>query len=326
MGNTGKRNAPWYRTPVDHTTLKHLVQTNDRIGLVYLGGFVAALGCSGYLAFLSIDTLWSIPAFLTYGGVWVFATTIVHETSHGTAFRSRWLNETVLFLAGVLVQQTPTGLRWTHIRHHNYTAMVDKDVELVLANPLSWRGFLWGQLCDVNSIFYYVKLVVLLSIGQPDQEHRDCLSKMALRRACWEARAFLLLYTLVILWSILLQTWWPVLIFLCPRIAGAPVHGVILATQHIGLAQNARDHRMTTRTMLVNPLLRFIYWNMNYHIEHHMYRMVPFHALPALHNEIKHDCPQPTRGVHGALKEMFDTVTRQQFDPNYSLPRVINSS
>ena len=325
MSNTPKGRAPWYRTPVDHTTLKRLVQTNDRIGLVYLGGFVVALGFSGYLAFLSINTLWSIPAFLTYGGGWVFATSIVHETCHGTAFRSHWLNETVLFLSGALVQQTPTGLRWTHARHHNHTGMADKDVELVLTNPLSWRGFLWGQLCDVNSIFYYAKLVVLLSIGQPDQEHRDCLSKIALRRTCWEARAFLLVYTLVILWSILLHTWWPVLIFLFPRITGAPVHGVILATQHIGLAQNARDYRMTTRTMLVNPLLRFVYWNMNYHIEHHMYRMVPFHALPALHNEIKHDCPPPTRGVHAALKEMFDTVARQQFAPDYSLPRVINS-
>ena len=301
MNNTRKRRAPWYRTPVDRTTLKRLVQTNDRTGLVYLGGFVVALGFFGYLAFLSIDTLWSIPAFLVYGGVWVFATSIVHETCHGTAFRSRWLNEAVLFLAGVLVQQTPTGLRWTHVRHHNHTGMVDKDVELVLTNPLSWRGFLWGQLCDVNSIFYYVKLVLLLSIGKPDQEHRDCLSQMALRRACWEARAFLLVYTLVILWSTLLQTWWPILIFLFPRIAGAPVHGVILATQHVGLAQNVHDHRMTSRTMLVNPLLRFIYWNMNYHIEHHMYRMVPFHGLPALHNAIKYDCPPPTRGVPAAL-------------------------
>jgi len=29
---------------------------------------------------------------------------------------------------------------------------------------------------------------------------------------------------------------------------------------------------------------------MNYHIEHHMYRMVPFHGLPALHNAIKYEC------------------------------------
>ena len=68
MSNTPNGRAPWYRTPVDHTTLKRLVQTNDRIGLVYLGGFVVTLGFFGYLAFLSIDTLWSIPAFLTYGG------------------------------------------------------------------------------------------------------------------------------------------------------------------------------------------------------------------------------------------------------------------
>ena len=80
MSNIRQRRAPWYRTPVDHTTLKHLVQTNDWIGLIYLGGFIVALSLSGYLAFLSIDTLWSIPAFLTYGGIWVFATSIVHET------------------------------------------------------------------------------------------------------------------------------------------------------------------------------------------------------------------------------------------------------
>ena len=113
---------------------------------------------------------------------------------------------------------------------------------------------------------------------------------------------------------------------LFPRVAGAPVHGVILATQHIGLDQNVRDYRATTRTMKINPLLRFIYWNMNYHIEHHMYRMVPFHALPALHNEIKHDCPEPTQGIHGALQEIFHTIKKQKLDPDYSLPRAFGSS
>ena len=32
----------------------------------------------------------------------------------------------------------------------------------------------------------------------------------------------------------------------------------------------------TTRTVYMNPISRFIYWNMNYHIEHHMYPLVPF--------------------------------------------------
>ena len=30
----------------------------------------------------------------------------------------------------------------------------------------------------------------------------------------------------------------------------------------------------------MNPVSRFIYWNMNYHVEHHMFPMVPYHALP----------------------------------------------
>ena len=34
---------------------------------------------------------------------------------------------------------------------------------------------------------------------------------------------------------------------------------------------------------------------MNYHVEHHMFPMVPYHALPALHERIKHDLPAPER-------------------------------
>jgi fatty acid desaturase len=32
---------------------------------------------------------------------------------------------------------------------------------------------------------------------------------------------------------------------------------------------------------------------MNYHVEHHMFPMVPYHALAPLHQEIKDDMPTP---------------------------------
>jgi fatty acid desaturase len=63
--------------------------------------------------------------------------------------------------------------------------------------------------------------------------------------------------------------------------------------QHAGLAENVLDHRLNTRTVYMNPISRFIYWNMNYHIEHHMFPMVPYHALPRLHEVIKADLPPP---------------------------------
>lgn len=66
--------------------------------------------------------------------------------------------------------------------------------------------------------------------------------------------------------------------------------------------------------MYLNPIFRFIYWNMNYHIEHHMYPMVPYHALAALHEEIKHDCPPANDGIIDAWREILPAVFRQLND------------
>ena len=72
--------------------------------------------------------------------------------------------------------------------------------------------------------------------------------------------------------------------------------------QHVGLADNVIDHRLNTRTVYMNPISRFIYWNMNYHVEHHMFPMVPYHALPRLHELIKHDLPAPNPSIWHAYR------------------------
>ena len=38
---------------------------------------------------------------------------------------------------------------------------------------------------------------------------------------------------------------------------------------------------------VTDPLGRFLYVNMNYHIEHHLYPQVPFYALPQLNAAIR---------------------------------------
>ncbi|MGB1012212.1 MAG: fatty acid desaturase [Thiolinea sp.] len=318
--NTDQSDNSWYQTPIDRATMKPLMRRTDKHGIIYFTGFLAIVVICGFLAHLSIGSYWSIPAFLLYGGIWVFATSVVHETCHGTPFHTRWLNETVLFISGLMVQQLPTGLRWTHARHHSETAIVSKDVEVVLTNPLSWGAFIFYQLSDAKSIWYYFSRVVMFSFGKLDAEHKATVPKSEAGRVYWEARAFLTVYVSIVLWSVVTASWWPVLIFLFPRIAGAPTHGVMLATQHIGFAQNIRDHRKTTRTMTLNPLLCFIYWNMNYHVEHHMFPRVPFHALPDLHEAIKHDTPPPTKGVFAALGEIYQTINRQKSNPEFSYP------
>jgi fatty acid desaturase len=71
----------------------------------------------------------------------------------------------------------------------------------------------------------------------------------------------------------------------------------------------------------MNPVSRFIYWNMNYHVEHHMFPMVPYHALPLLHDEMRADTPPPYPGQWVALKEVAHAVWRQRTDPEFSVRR-----
>jgi fatty acid desaturase len=81
------------------------------------------------------------------------------------------------------------------------------------------------------------------------------------------------------------------------------------------------DHRLNCRTVYFDPINRFTYWNMNYHREHHMFSMVPYHALPALHEEIKDQCPPAYNGLWHAYREIVLAILRQLKDPGYFVRR-----
>ena len=86
------------------------------------------------------------------------------------------------------------------------------------------------------------------------------------------------------------------------------------------------DHRLNCRTVYLNPVFRFVYWNMNYHLEHHMFPMVPYHALAALHAEIKADTPKPYRNLIEAYREIIPAILRQVKDPAYFVRRELPPS
>jgi fatty acid desaturase len=71
----------------------------------------------------------------------------------------------------------------------------------------------------------------------------------------------------------------------------------------------------------MNPIFRFVYWNMNYHVEHHMFPMVPYHRLPELHDEMKPFCPTPYRSTIEAYREIIPALIRQRRDPAYHVRR-----
>jgi fatty acid desaturase len=114
-----------------------------------------------------------------------------------------------------------------------------------------------------------------------------------------------------------MQSILPAMLIGLPRMYGAWHHIMTGLTQHIGLAEDVLDHRLNSRTAYINPFSQFVYWNMNYHIEHHMFPMVPYHRLPELHKEIQRDCPPPYHGFWACYREIIPTLWRQISDPEH---------
>jgi fatty acid desaturase len=73
----------------------------------------------------------------------------------------------------------------------------------------------------------------------------------------------------------------------------------------------------------MNPVFRFLYWNMNYHVEHHMFPMVPYHALPRLHEAIKADCPAAYASTAEAYREILPALWRQRREPTWHIVRPV---
>ncbi len=99
-----------------------------------------------------------------------------------------------------------------------------------------------------------------------------------------EARYTIAIYAAIAA-AIYFGSWAPVISWLLPRFIGEPFRRWNNLTEHCGLPEGP-DLRENTRTTLTWKWLETVMWNMYYHAEHHISPMVPFHALPVLHEAI----------------------------------------
>ncbi len=91
--------------------------------------------------------------------------------------------------------------------------------------------------------------------------------------------------------------------------------------QHGGLAEDVIDHRLNSRTVYMNPISRWIYWNMNYHVEHHMFPMVPYTRCRACTSSSSTTCPRPIPRSRRPLPRWCPAILRQRREPGYYIRR-----
>ncbi len=304
----------WYRTPIDRGLLRELSQKSDRRAWFQVVGHLTALAISGSVTVWALNSSFPpvaiIPLFI-HGCImsmlgWTGAS---HELNHNSVFNTKWLNGFFLKLFAFMTWNNPVLFRRSHARHHAYTLHAPLDQEVNAHREITKRQ--WASYWTINLHDFYrtarahyfnARGIITggwaqLLFPEADDSGRNKMSRWSLTLLSGHA-----VLALVFLLS---GFWEGLLIFtLASRIGN--VFAVALAEmQHRGCIDGSKDFRENSRTILLEPLFAFFYWNMNYHIEHHMYPQIPFYNLPRLRREIESDLPSAPRGLVASIMVSF---------------------
>jgi len=317
----GLAEAEWYQTPVPRAVMRQLLERRDGPAiwdtLIWFG---LMLG-SGYATCLLWPSWWSLLPYMIYAVIYGSTSDARwHESSHGTAFKTDWMNNTLYEISSFMVMRESTVWRWSHTRHHSDTIIVGRDPEIAVPRPPNMWTFFLGFL-GLPALKAYFRQIFLHACGHITKEEKTFIPESEYGKVIWRARIYIAIYIGVISLAWLSQSWMPLVFVGLPNLLGSwlmPIYGY---TQHAGLAENVLDHRLNCRTVYMNGINRYLYWNMNYHVEHHMFPLVPYHKLPKLHEAVKADMPKPYGSIWEAYCELFPAVLRQRKDPAYHVKR-----
>ena len=136
------------------------------------------------------------------------------------------------------------------------------------------------------------------------------------RKAVIWARLILVFHFSILALSILFEFWVLLLIFSTQQFTANWLKYFVGLPMHCGLRSDVSDFRKCVRSITLDPISEFLYWRMNWHLEHHMYAGIPCYNLKKLHSLVAYDMPK-VRTLKEAWKEMLDTKRQQDIDPSY---------
>lgn len=266
----------------DGPGLRHLA---GHLGLILLVGGLIAVGVPGWWALLPVQ-----------GVLIVFLFTLEHEATHKTPFASLWLNEGVGRLAGFLLLLPFEWFRYFHLAHHRWTNIEGKDPELASEKPATRRDWV----IHVSGLPYWGSELRLLAALARDKVEGEYLPESAKGRIVAEARWMglgYLLAGLTLVWSPVLLWVWVV-----PVLLGQPFLRLYLLAEH-GDCPRVANMFQNTRTTFTNRIVRFLAWNMPYHVEHHVWPAVPFHRLPEVQGLMREELQVTADGYAAFTRE-----------------------
>jgi fatty acid desaturase len=255
--------------------------------IVALGGLIAG-GVPGWWALLPVQGVVVISLFM-----------LEHEATHRTPFRTVWLNDWVGRLCGLLLVLPFEWFRAFHMAHHRWTNLAGKDPELAGAKPATRAEWLW----HVSGVPYWIAEVRLMAALVRGRVTDGFVAEGAKTRVVAEARGMAVIYALAglsLVWTDVVLWVWVV-----PVLLGQPFLRLYLLAEH-GDCPEVANMFENTRTTFTTRAVRWLAWNMPYHVEHHVWPMVPFHRLPEVHGLMRDELRVTAEGYAAFTKEYLE--------------------
>ena len=198
----------WYKPKIDKKDLKELSKRRDGPGLLHFSIYFCSLFISGYLAYITWGTWWTVFWFFIYGTIYTFSVANWHETVHRTAFKTRWINEIFYHISSFMCDFEGFRWRWSHTFHHTNTLQTkdDYDYEIQVSRPTELIWFFLNFI-PFSDLLYprrllkfeiikhaFGNLTEVVKISAPDSQKRKII---------WTSRLYVLIWLLIIFYKML---------------------------------------------------------------------------------------------------------------------------
>ena len=323
----------WYRCPIDPTVLRELSKPSDLQGFQMALGHLGLCLLTGALSFyFAVEQLWLgfLLTIFLHGTVGTFFSAPHHELCHGTVFKTKRFNEIFLRIFSTLGLQNFHIYKMSHSYHHRFTLHRIADKEVVLPKTPSLRFLYLLQLFTFNitggfesrGLFPTMRGLFRVAADRMEQPYNEWGAELYAefpeerQKAVHWARYLITVHLSFALFAVLIG--YPILILIVSLhpFIGNWLRYFVGAPMHCGLRSDVSDFRKCVRTITLDPISEFLYWHMNWHLEHHMFAAVPCYNLKKLYEAVAEDMPKP-RTLISSWQEMLEVVKQQEADPAY---------
>ena len=327
----------WYRCPIDPVAFKDLMEPCDYKGWLQAGGHLIIFCLTGFITtyfFLIEEWFWLLFSLFFHGIVGSFFKGLAaHELGHGSVFKTKILNAIFLRIYSIISWHNFHEYAISHTYHHRYTLYKEGDREVVLPLEVLIKKPLYIlQILTINftggpvtsGLIPVVKGTFQTAFGGNGESVISKEWSTALyeshpkerKSAIQWAQSIIAFHSFIIIVTVYSEFWILPFILTIQQFIANWLRYFVGLPMHCGLRSNVNDFRKCTRSITLDPVSEFLYWRMNWHLEHHMFAGVPCYNLKKLHRLVADDMPK-VRTLIGAWREMMETARKQQVDPTF---------